>query len=235
MKFLSGLRFGAFAALLSAAAPSNAAIIDFTDQALISGLNSIAGGFSGNVGGIGFDLTTTNAAGINFNQGYDGGSGLGSCVSDAVLACQRDGAGISDDEIRGLTVTSGQSMLLEFDQLVSVDRLFFLDLFVGNGTEQAAVSFDGGVSYLLFDAIQSGNGGYLASSNGLSITDTGIMSILFTAFDGPFLRDDGTNDYAFAGIEVTAVPIPAALPLFATAVAGMGFFGWRRKRLAESA
>ena len=31
---------------------------------------------------------------------------------------------------------------------------------------------------------------------------------------------------------VAPIPIPAALPLFATALAGMGLIGWRRKRLA---
>ena len=33
---------------------------------------------------------------------------------------------------------------------------------------------------------------------------------------------------------VSAVPIPAALPLFATALAGMGFMGWRRRRGAQA-
>ena len=31
-------------------------------------------------------------------------------------------------------------------------------------------------------------------------------------------------------VEVTATPIPAALPLFAAAVAGLGFAGWRRRK-----
>lgn len=29
---------------------------------------------------------------------------------------------------------------------------------------------------------------------------------------------------------VSAIPLPAALPLFASALAGFGFFGWRRRR-----
>jgi hypothetical protein len=32
----------------------------------------------------------------------------------------------------------------------------------------------------------------------------------------------------------TATPLPAALPLFATGIGGLGFLGWRRKRKAQS-
>jgi hypothetical protein len=35
-------------------------------------------------------------------------------------------------------------------------------------------------------------------------------------------------------IPVTAVPLPAALPLFATGLAGLGLLGWRRKRKAAA-
>ena len=42
------------------------------------------------------------------------------------------------------------------------------------------------------------------------------------------LRGSGALD----DISFTVVPIPAALPLFGTALAGMGFIGWRRKRQA---
>ena len=38
----------------------------------------------------------------------------------------------------------------------------------------------------------------------------------------------------FAAIESTAAtPIPAALPLFATGIGGLGLLGWRRKRKAK--
>jgi hypothetical protein len=32
----------------------------------------------------------------------------------------------------------------------------------------------------------------------------------------------------------SATPLPAALPLFATGLGGLGLFGWRRKRRAQS-
>ena len=43
------------------------------------------------------------------------------------------------------------------------------------------------------------------------------------------------NGGAFAGnLTVTPVPIPAALPLFAAAVGGLGFLGWRKRRSAPA-
>ncbi len=73
------------------------------------------------------------------------------------------------------------------------------------------------------------------------------------AFIAPIiLQGSSTNairlmfeDFAFSGaiagnayfdnISVSAVPIPAALPLFAAGLAGLGLLGWRRKRIAASA
>ncbi len=37
-----------------------------------------------------------------------------------------------------------------------------------------------------------------------------------------------------ASAPVAAIPLPAALPLFGTALAGMGFIGWRRRRKAAA-
>jgi hypothetical protein len=34
--------------------------------------------------------------------------------------------------------------------------------------------------------------------------------------------------------ETGATPLPAALPLFATGIGGLGLLGWRRKRKAQA-
>jgi hypothetical protein len=65
------------------------------------------------------------------------------------------------------------------------------------------------------------------SFNG-DFNDTALVS--FTPLD------DVTVDSAsgvFPGT-VAATPVPAALPLFATGLGGLGLLGWRRKRKAQT-
>jgi hypothetical protein len=44
----------------------------------------------------------------------------------------------------------------------------------------------------------------------------------------------GYNDTGYAVAESLTTPIPAALPLFATGLGGLGLLGWRRKRRAQA-
>jgi hypothetical protein len=45
------------------------------------------------------------------------------------------------------------------------------------------------------------------------------------------INDSGTSTFT-ATTGITAVPLPAALPLFATGLVGLGLLGWRRKKTA---
>jgi hypothetical protein len=38
----------------------------------------------------------------------------------------------------------------------------------------------------------------------------------------------------FSYVAAAATPLPAALPLFATGLGGLGLLGWRRKRKAQA-
>ena len=52
-------------------------------------------------------------------------------------------------------------------------------------------------------------------------------------FDLPLAYIDASGPADPAGLAVVPqVPIPAALPLFATGLAGLGLLGWRRKKAA---
>ena len=62
--------------------------------------------------------------------------------------------------------------------------------------------------------------------------DTGVTKIFAT-----FQSTSGlSTDSLYTTITVTdpTTPLPAALPLFATGLAGLGLLGWRRKRKAQA-
>jgi hypothetical protein len=80
-------------------------------------------------------------------------------------------------------------------------------------------------------------------SNGFSASGATFTSI-FGCSNGSFCdvtTDNRTNQWAFdilnvdSGEQVSAVPLPAALPLFATGLGALGLLGWRRKRKAGAA
>jgi hypothetical protein len=60
---------------------------------------------------------------------------------------------------------------------------------------------------------------YAGTLTGASPTDP-------RTYDTPFLWIEGTNLQAVSAV----TPIPATLPLFVSAVGGLGLIGWRRKR-----
>jgi hypothetical protein len=74
--------------------------------------------------------------------------------------------------------------------------------------------------------------------NGPNTSDT----ITFAAIQSLFVLKDqqnfsGTNGSAFTSLMTNAfsvVPLPGALPLFATGLGALGLLGWRRKRKAQS-
>jgi hypothetical protein len=95
------------------------------------------------------------------------------------------------------------------------------------------------------------NDSLVASSIGSYITGDSASPLLIGARDAGdgrnFTVDGLINDAAIwtralgngeiaqiynngTGLDLAATPVPAALPLFATGLAGLGLFGWRRKR-----
>jgi hypothetical protein len=54
------------------------------------------------------------------------------------------------------------------------------------------------------------------------------------AVEFPQANDLGLDNVSLVGAGTSAVPLPAALPLFATGLVGLGLLGWRRKRKAAA-
>lgn len=212
--------FAAMGCMTAVAATANAAILDFTDT---SGAGN--GATSGNFAGTTYQLSTDDGT-ITFNGTQDG-----STCDTAVLACTGDGVGIGDDEVSAVAVGDDQELTITFGNTLTLDAIYLLDLFTstnGNEYEQATVTYDGGTVVIDADPDERPNGdsGYRA----FKFTNPIMTSFLtFSApTDGSFNDQLGVNDYAVAGI--SAVPLPAALPIFGTGLGLIGLLRWWRRR-----
>lgn len=72
----------------------------------------------------------------------------------------------------------------------------------------------------------------LAAKNGTTWADA--ADVLVANSNGWEAADNMASSPQDLGF-YAATPLPAALPLFASGLGGLGFFGWRRKRKAVSA
>jgi hypothetical protein len=66
------------------------------------------------------------------------------------------------------------------------------------------------------------------------LVEIGMLNgALFEEATGPLVGFDAAQVGTWTVTE-TVTPLPAALPLFATGIGGLGFLGWRRKRKAQA-
>lgn len=59
-----------------------------------------------------------------------------------------------------------------------------------------------------------------------------VASILSSGIFDEIRFTSGTNAFEYANMTVSAVPLPAALPLYGAGLAVLGFLGWRKRRKA---
>jgi hypothetical protein len=187
-------------------------VLDFTDNGRFSGLVSTAQQpITGTFGGAGFSITSSGK--LNFSE-----TAVGTTCPVAILDCEHDGVGVSDDEITGGSGSGQESITITFGRAVTVGQIILLDLFIGNrGAEQAIING------LTFTAVETLGGG----RSGTRIIDFNrtVSQLVFSA--AKFAGDDGTNDYAIGGV-TAVVPLPPTILLLFAALAGIGIAGRRR-------
>ena len=210
---LTGALFGAAVAL--SASSASAALIDFTDNAVVSGI-------SGNtLVGNGWVLTGS-PSNLNLVNGGQPPGAIGP------LKGQTDGLGIADDEIS----FPGESITIKFKQTVVMSGVYFLDLFFGRaGTEFALLSVDG-QSAGSFAAGQFNPGQGNTNPGYGAFTGLSLVGRSFTfsvASTNDLLNANDRPDYALAGVDVAPVPVPAAGLMLLGGLGGMAALRRRRR------
>jgi len=206
-----------------------ATLIDFTDQSVWSGSGGGATA-SAPYGSLTVDLSSNPPDSLNFTQGFDGTGAATYCESGGgPLACDSDGVGVIDDEITNVDNTPTpplQSITVNFSKQVKALSFHFLDLFFDDELDpeeqEAALVYANGNSadtrsFFAIDQFPL-NGGYREVLNPF-----GGLNISSLTFFANNTNDNVADpDYALAGIEVQAVPLPAAGWLLLAGLGGLG-------------
>jgi hypothetical protein len=144
-------------------------------------------------------------------------AGLGVCSTSATCA------GTNDDNVGRLGDAAGaaaETLTLTLSQPVKLTDLLFRDpdhnAFIGslliNGTLFTTVAGPAGSNYgELNSALLAG----LAFGTIFNFTSLSV--------------DNNIQDFYLSAATVAPVPLPTALPLFATGLGALGLLGWRRK------
>ena len=214
-----------------ACSAANATMVDFTDR---SAWTAIGGGISTSIDGLSVSLQAFGAHGAtnHTNTGFDGAAS--NC---GALVCQSDGIGIADDEISFGHGAPGaiERLRITFSEAVTVDSIFFLDLFAAIRGDYAAAE----VAYVsangldgpwaawtgtavdvtgLFEATASNTTAASHSSVLANVTMLDFFTTDFGLFEAP-----ENSDFALAGLQLRRlqVPEPSSWGLFALALGAL--------------
>ncbi len=208
--FLKSAAVGAV--LFASVVTSNAATVQFDDRATFEAASAALSTEDFNSFGADVNLAGSLVVDLGAFTVTGPASGIARIDADGVGSNSVNGTGY----IRGIGAADTNITFL-FDSAITA---FGVDLFgINNAQERTRVFVDGDPFNLPVVASP------LASFFGLTST-TAFTSVSFSLLVG---EDAGLDNVSF-GSAVSVVPVPAALPLFGTGLALMGFFGWRKKR-----
>ena len=159
------------------------------------------------------------------------------------LALDYDGVGVAqpwNNDADEITLNRDEQLAVTFANPADVVRLDFLDLFAWNpnnpragatGPETIRVDFYASAAgsktdsktFTGTDLNPPGENGYLTASFGAIKAQKLVFYM-----DPQSQRDDRTADAAVAAVGVTAMPVPAAVWLFGSALLGIAGIGYRR-------
>jgi hypothetical protein len=203
-----------FAALLIGASPVQAGVITFDDLSDNGTGTPIANGYQG-LNWANFQVQNTPLFTI-----FVGPNGAANgTVSSPNVAFN----GFGDIAVLGVSPPS-----------TFILNSLYLTAYWNDGLNVEIEGFSGGLGgTLLHDVTETIN---TTSPTLVNLDWTGIDTVSFLASGGsqnPNFSGSGTQ-FALDNLDLTIVPIPAALPLFATGIGGLGLLGWRRKRKAQA-
>jgi hypothetical protein len=194
-----------------------ASTIDFTDEGAYTITDDLA---TGTTDGIGWTLDSNPPdSRLRYTQEFDGDA-----APVTPLALENDGIGVSfllpDDEVS----FPRESLTMTFDSEASVTGFYFLDLF---GAETVEIYDENNVLLTTVTAssadLDNSVGGYTYFAFDASVTS-------LTFVPGPLNDSLGRPDFALAGVDLAAIPVPAAGLLLLTALGGLGLA--RRRKSA---